>query len=137
MRRVTSARSVLESSPASHARLTPRYASRSAAAYPGLIVSGILLTHSQKRRIDCPARGLPCELLRSPDAGCNGQCLSTGTHPGELSDLSSRRQLRDPDVALAVVDREEESPRADREVGAMRRTREVVEPDQHRRATTR
>src|SRR5688572_29690097 len=42
MRRLTSVRSVMESRPASHARLTPRYASRSAAAYSALIVSGIL-----------------------------------------------------------------------------------------------
>src|SRR6187549_662123 len=54
MRRLTTVRSVMESRPASHARLTPRYASRSAAAYSGLIVSGIRPPQLQKRGLGRP-----------------------------------------------------------------------------------
>ena len=50
---------------------------------------------------------------------------------------SSRREIGDEHVALPVVHREEESPRTDGEVGAIRLTREVIEPDEHDRTPTR
>src|SRR5215218_4719512 len=99
MRRVTSARSVLESSPASHARLTPRYASRSAAAYPGLIVSGILLTPLPETSNRLPRHGPSLRTIMQPRFRMQQQCLPPGTRPGELSDLSSYCQLGDEHVA--------------------------------------
>jgi hypothetical protein len=77
-----------------------------------------------------------CQLL-GPAGAFHFRCSERCTFTSAADFASSRRELGDEDVALPVVDREEESPRTDGEVRAIRLTREVIEPDEYGGTLTR